>query len=268
MRAPVKHIETFATVNGVRLHYRVDGRADGPWLTFCNSLGTDLTMWDRQIEALGEHFRILRYDRRGHGRSAVPPAPYSIDDLGQDVLGLLDSLGIARTHYCGLSIGGLVGQWLAVNAPERLDRLVLCSTAEKIGNEEGWLARIAQVREHGMGQVADDTPSRWFTAAFAAAEPAAVGRTLDPLRQIAVEGYAGCCHALIGADFRGRLAGVALPVLAVAGNEDPVTTPADLRQIAGDVVDGRYAEVTGRHICNLESAATFNDALTGFLLPG
>jgi len=259
---------SFVTVHGIRLHYRVDGRADGPWLTFCNSLGTDLTMWDRQIAALGEHFRILRYDRRGHGQSATPPAPYSIDDLGCDVLGLLDALGIECTHYCGLSIGGLVGQWLAVNAPERLDRLVLCSTAGKIGTEDGWLTRIAQVREHGMDSIAESTVSRWFTPAFTATEPAAVEQTLERLRQTQVEGYAGCCHALIDADFRDTLAGVATPVLAVAGSEDPVTTPADLQAIARRVADGRYAEIEGRHICNLESADAFNQALTGFLLHG
>jgi 3-oxoadipate enol-lactonase len=262
----VQPTPTFATVNGARLHYRIDGRINGPWLTLCNSLGTDLTMWDRQIEALGEHFRILRYDRRGHGRSAVPPAPYSIDDLGRDVLGLLDALDIARTHYCGLSIGGLVGQWLAVNAPERIDRLVLCSTAGKIGTEDGWLARIDQVRKHGMDSIADGTVSRWFTPAFAAAEPQAVEQSLERLRQIPVEGYAGCCHALIGADFRDTLAGVATPVLALAGSQDPVTTPADLQAIARRVADGRYTEIEGRHICNLESADAFNQALTGFLL--
>lgn len=257
---------TFASANGVRLHYRVDGRADGPWLTFCNSLGTDLSMWDRQIEALGAHFRILRYDRRGHGRSATPPAPYAIDDLGGDVIGLLDALGVERTHFCGLSIGGLVGQWLALNAPERLDRLVLCSTAAKIGTAEGWQARIAQVREQGMGPVADATADRWFTPAFVEAEPATVARTIDGLRQISVEGYAGCCHALISADFRGKLGAVALPVLAVAGHDDPVTTPADLQDIAQSVVDGRCIEIDGRHICNLESAAAFNGALAAFLL--
>jgi 3-oxoadipate enol-lactonase len=262
----VKHIETFATVNGVRLHYRIDGRADGPWLTFCNSLGTDLSMWDRQIAALGEHFRLLRYDRRGHGQSATPPAPYAIDDLGRDVLGLLDALGIERTHYCGLSIGGLVGQWLAVNAPDRLDRLVLCSTAGKIGTEDGWLARIDQVRANGMASIAEGTVSRWFTPTFAAAEPETVEQTLERLRQIPVEGYAGCCHALIGADFRDTLVGVATPVLALAGSQDPVTTPTDLQAIAHRVADGRYVEIPGRHICNLESPDAFNQVLTGFLL--
>jgi 3-oxoadipate enol-lactonase len=256
---------SFVTVHGVRLHYRVDGRANGPWLTFCNSLGTDLTMWDRQIEALGEHFRILRYDRRGHGRSATPPAPYAIDDLGHDVLGLLDALGIERTHYCGLSIGGLVGQWLALHAPQRLDRLVLCSTAAKIGTEEGWRARIDQVREHGMASIAEGTVSRWFTPEFAAAEPAAVANILGRLQQTSVEGYAGCCAALIDADFRGELGCISVPTMALAGHDDPVTTPADLRVIAAGVADGCYAEVGGRHICNLESAAAFNSTLGRFL---
>ena len=256
---------SFVIVHGVRLHYRVDGRANGPWLTFCNSLGTDLTMWDRQIEALGEHFRILRYDRRGHGRSATPPAPYAIDDLGHDVLGLLDALGIERTHFCGLSIGGLVGQWLALHAPQRLDRLALCSTAAKIGTREGWHARIAQVREHGMASIAAGTVSRWFTPAFAAAEPAAVADILGRLQRTSVEGYAGCCAALIDTDFRGELGRISVPTMALAGHDDPVTTPADLRVIAAGVAEGSYAEVDGRHICNLESATAFNSTLGRFL---
>ncbi|OOG55472.1 3-oxoadipate enol-lactonase [Rhodanobacter sp. C03] len=256
---------SFVTVNGVRLHYRIDGRADAPWLLFCNSLGTDLTMWDRQIAVLGERFHILRYDRRGHGCSAIPAGPYSIEMLGRDVLGLLDALGIERTHFCGLSIGGLVGQWLALHVPQRLDRLALCSTAAKIGSAEGWRARIDQVREHGMASIAEGTVSRWFTPAFAAAEPTVVTDILGRLQRTSVEGYAGCCAALIDADFRGELDRIGVPTMALAGHDDPVTTPADLRWIAAGVVMGSYAEVDGRHICNLESAAAFNSTLGRFL---
>lgn len=255
----------FAEANGVRLHYRTDGRADAPWLLFCNSLGTDLTMWDRQIAALGEHFHLLRYDRRGHGRSATPAGPYSMETLGRDVLGLLDALGIARTHFCGLSIGGLVGQWLALHAPQRLERLVLCSTAAKIGTGDGWRARIGQVREHGMASIAEGTVSRWFGPSFAAAQPAAVADILARLQQTEVEGYAGCCAALIDADFRAALGRIDVPTLALAGRDDPVTTPDDLRALAAGVVDGRYADVAGRHICNMESAGPFDDLLIRFL---
>lgn len=268
MNAVTENQASYIDANGVRLHYRIDGRDDAPWLLFCNSLGTDLTMWDRQVAVLGERFHILRYDRRGHGRSAVPAGPYSIEMLGRDVLGLLDALGIERTHFCGLSIGGLVGQWLALRAPQRLDRLALCSTAAKIGTEEGWRTRIAQVREHGMASIVEGTVSRWFTPAFAVAEPAAVADILGRLQQTSVEGYAGCCAALIEADFRGELDRVTVPTMTLAGHDDPVTTPADLRWIAADVAEGSYAEVDGRHICNLESAAVFNSTLGRFLTAG
>ncbi len=266
MRTPNKPTETLLRANGIGLHYRIDGRADRPWLTFCNSLGTDLSMWDRQIEALGEHFHILRYDRRGHGLSRTPPAPYRMQDLGEDVLALWDRLGIQRSHYCGLSIGGLTGQWLALNAPQRLDRVVLCSTAARIGTEDGWNARIAQVREHGMESITEGTVSRWFNDSFVAARPGLVQHTLENLRQVRVEGYAGCCAALIGADFREQLGAITHPVLALAGAQDPVTTPDDLRQLAEGVAAGRYAEIAGRHICNMESPAAFNEIVRDFLL--
>lgn len=265
MRTPNKPTETLLKANGIGLHYRIDGRADRPWLTFDNSLGTDLSMWDRQIEALGEHFHILRYDRRGHGLSRTPQGAYTIDDLGQDVLGLMDRLGIRQSHFCGLSIGGLVGQWLALNAPQRLQRLVLCSTAARIGTGESWRARIAQVQEHGMDSIVEGTVSRWFNEAFVAARPGLVQHTLDNLCKVRVEGYTGCCEALIGADFRNALGRIAMPVLALAGAQDPVTPPDDLKHLAEGVADGRYAEISGRHLCNLESPAAFNEIVLDFL---
>jgi 3-oxoadipate enol-lactonase len=255
----------FATLNTVRLHYRIDGAEHLPWLLLCNSLGTDLLMWDAQIDALSAHFRVLRYDRRGHGESSAPPSPYTIDDLGRDVLGLLDALEIPKTHFCGLSIGGLVGQWLALNATERIERLVLCSTAAKIGTEEGWRPRIAQVRDHGLESIADATVLRWFTPAFVEREPAVIEAIRTGLLHTSKDAYIGCCEALIHADFRADLGHIRMPLLAIAGNDDPVTTPDDLRHIADQVGNGRYAEVAGRHICNIESAAEFNAALTTFL---
>lgn len=247
-----------------RLHYRVDGER-GPWLTFCNSLGTDLHMWDAQAEALSSSFRILRYDRRGHGASSAPPGPYLMADLGGDVLALLDALEIGRTHYCGLSIGGLVGQWLGIHAGDRLDHLVVCATAARIGSPESWQARSEQVCEHGLAPLLEPTAERWFTPAFNAAHPAVVQDILQHFATTSIEGYRGCCAALAGADLRAELGKIGMPLLAISGDDDPVCTPADLQVIADAVVDGRHFSLPGRHIANIESAPAFNAALMDFL---
>lgn len=255
----------FLDLGEVQLHYRIDGPPRAPWLVFCNSLGTDLSMWEAQVDALGEHFRILRYDQRGHGLSSSPPSPYTIAELGSDVLGLLDELGIERAHFCGLSIGGLVGQWLALHAPSRFDRLVLASTAGRIGTEAGWRARIAEVRDRGLGSIAAGTVERWFTPAFAGHAPEVVKEILGRLQQTSLDAYVGCCEALVGADFRALAGAIRSPVLAIAGAEDPVTAPADLEAIARRVPTGSLCVIPGRHLCNIESAAAFNDAMASFL---
>ncbi len=247
-----------------RLHYRIDGNA-GPWLTFCNSLGTDLSMWDGQVEALSGRYRILRYDRRGHGLSSAPQPPYALSDLGWDVLALLDALGIETTHFCGLSIGGLTGQWLGVNAGHRVGHIAVCATAAKIGTAESWNARIAAVREGGLGGLVAATAERWFTPAFNAARPDVVRDILDRFAATSIEGYIGCCAALAGADLRGDIASIANPVLALSGADDPVCPPADLEAIAAHVQNGRHVSLPGRHIVNVESAGRFNEVLSAFL---
>ncbi|MFC3630984.1 3-oxoadipate enol-lactonase [Paracoccus angustae] len=250
-----------------RLHYRIDGaEGDKPWLTFCNSLGTDLRMWDAQIADLGRDFRILRYDRRGHGRSGTPRPPYGIEDLGGDVIALWDALSIGRSHFCGLSIGGLTGQWLAVHAGGRLDRIALCATAARIGSAAGWNARIDEVRANGLGGLVPATAERWFTPGFRAARPSAVARILNSFAETSVDGYAGCCAALAGADLRPGLARIANPVLAISGSDDPVCPAADLEAIAQGVGQGRHVALPGRHIVNVESAGSFNAALGDFLM--
>ncbi|MGY1408579.1 3-oxoadipate enol-lactonase [Luteimonas sp. A611] len=247
-----------------RLHYRIDGGA-GPWLLLCNSLGTDLQMWDAQAAALSEHFRVLRYDRRGHGASSAPPPPYTLAELGGDALALLDALGIERTHFCGLSIGGLVGQWLGVHAGERIDRLVVCATASRIGTAEGWNARIAQVQAGGLAPVISATAERWFTPGFIAAHPDAVEAILKRFTEVSAEAYIGCCAALAEADLRGDIARIERPLLAVSGDDDPVCPPAELQAIADGVANGRHVALPGRHIVNIESASAFNALLLDFL---
>lgn len=258
-------IDTTLELPSHRLHYRIDGRPGRPWLLLCNSLGTDLHMWDAQIADLGEDFRVLRYDRRGHGGSGTPPPPYTIADLGGDALALLDALGVEHVHFCGLSIGGLVGQWLGLHAASRLDRLVLCATAARIGTRESWQARDAQVREQGLAGLVEATAQRWFTPAFLEARPEVAEAILATFRATSADGYRGCCAALAEVDFRPHLHRIGVPVLAVSGNDDPVCPPADLQAIADGVADGRHVSVPGRHICNVESPQAFNAAVRAFL---
>ena len=247
-----------------RLHYRIDGDA-GPWLLLCNSLGTDLHMWDAQIPALAQQFRVLRYDRRGHGQSTAPPPPYALADLGGDALALLDALAIERAHFCGLSIGGLVGQWLGIHAGHRFDNIVVCATAAKIGSVEGWNARIEQVQATGLAPLASTTAERWFTPTFNAEHADVVARVLESFVAVSVDGYNGCCAALAGADLRDDIARIVNPLLAISGDDDPVCTPSDLQAIADRVVDGRHVTLPGRHIVNIESAPAFNATLLQFL---
>ena len=255
----------FADLSSHRLHYRVDGREHAPWLTFCNSLGTDLHMWDPQVDALAEHFRILRYDRRGHGQSDTPPGLYQVEQLGGDVLALWDALGVERSHFCGLSIGGLTGQWLGLNAPERLQRLVVCATAAKIGSTDSWAQRIESVLRDGLTGLAEATVQRWFTPGFVAAHPLVIDEVVTCFLESSREGYAGCCNAVAHADFRDTVRGIDVPLLAIAGDDDPVCPPHDLQYIVNEVANGHFVQVPGRHICNLESPQAFNDALLGFL---
>ena len=249
-----------------RLHFRIDGDDQAaPWLVFCNSLGTDLHMWDAQVAVLSRYFRVLRYDRRGHGQSSAPPPPYSLADLGADVIALLDARGIERAHFCGLSIGGLTGQWLGINAGQRLNKVVICAAAVKIGTAEGWAARADDVRTSGLSSLTAATGERWFTPAFKAAEPGVAGRVLESFAATSVEGYAGCCAALAGADFREEIKQIANPLLAISGDDDPVCPPSDLEYIAARVQQGRHLSLRGRHIVNIEASQAFNGALLDFL---
>ncbi len=252
-----------------RLHYRIDGDTDGSqnklWLMFCNSLGTDLHMWDAQVAGLSRDFRLLRYDRRGHGLSSAPPPPYGLSDLSNDVLALLDALEIERAHFCGLSIGGLTGQWLGIHAGHRLGKIVLCATSAKIGTTEGWTTRMNTVRESGLAPLTAATVGRWFTPGFNAVEPGTVGRVLDSFVTTSIDGYIGCCAALAGADLREDIERIVNPLLAISGDDDPVCAPADLENIAGCALQRRHLSLPGRHVVNIESSQAFNAALLQFL---
>ncbi|HEV8500650.1 MAG TPA: 3-oxoadipate enol-lactonase [Casimicrobiaceae bacterium] len=246
-----------------RINYRVDGPPSAPWLTLSNSLGTDLDMWAPQVPALIERFRVLRYDTRGHGASSAPAAPYSIPALADDVVALLDHVGAERTHFCGLSMGGMIGIRLALAAPRRIDRMVLANTGAKIGSAEGWNARISAVHTTGLATIADGIMERWFVRAFREAHPHEIARMRDVLVKASPDGYAACCAAIRDYDARPELAAIRAPTLAIAGAHDGPTPSSDLRFIAEHVPGARYVELDAAHLSNIEQPTDFVAALVG-----
>jgi 3-oxoadipate enol-lactonase len=250
----------------VRLHYRTDGDPTRPCLVLSNSLGTDLGMWDAQAERLSAGFFVLRYDTRGHGLFSRGGAPFDIERLGRDVLALLDHLVIGKAAFCGISMGGLTGQWLGIHAGGRVKKLVLANTAARIGSEAGWAERAAQVRGSGMGPIAEGAPARWFTPAFASRAPDTVARMVRTLRAQDAEGYAACCDALAHADLRDEVQAIAVPTLVVAGEHDPVTTLADGQWLRERIPGARLLSLPASHLSNIEAEAAFTGALRAFLL--
>ena len=254
--------------NDVRIHYRFDGPEDAPVLVFSNSLGTSLSMWEPQVSIFARRFRLLRYDTRGHGLSAVTPGPYSIDQLGRDVLSLLDALGIGKVSFCGLSMGGMTGMWLGGNAPERLHRLVVCNTAALIGSPEVWNGRIALVRQGGMAAIADSVLQRWFTPSFIANAPGQIDFVRQMLLQTPAEGYIANCEAIRDMDQRDTISRITTPTLVIAGSRDPATPPEEGKFIAAKIAGAKYVELDSAHLSNIEAAKEFNEALNAGMNSG
>jgi len=255
----------FLDTDGVRLHYRTDGSPAAPCVVFSNSLGTDLSMWDAQAQALAAEHYVVRYDTRGHGQSTGSAGALDIARLGQEVIDLLDHLGVERAAFCGISMGGLTGQWLGIHAPQRLSKLVLANTAARIGSAEGWLARAQQVRQEGMDGVADGAASRWFTPYFIERESATVRRMVGRLREQDAAGYAACCEALAHADLRDEVARVSVPTMIVAGQHDPVTTLADGAWLRQQIPSAWLETVPASHISNIEADIKFTTLLRAFV---
>jgi 3-oxoadipate enol-lactonase len=251
--------------NGAQISYELAGDAKAPVLVLSNSLGTNFFMWDAQLPAISKHFRVLRYDTRGHGQSDVTPGPYSFDQLGRDVLALADVADVQKFSFCGLSMGGVTGMWLGIHAPERLHKLVLCSTAAKIGNADTWNARIAALRKGGAKSISAGTMERWFTARFRERQPQTVERIRQMVESTTTEGYIACCEALREADFRESLAQIRTPTLVISGTHDPATTPQDGRFIAARVKGARYVELDAAHLSNVEQQDRFTQEVAEFL---
>ena len=242
------------------VHHVIEGPADAPVVLLSNSLGTDLSMWDPQLPAL-EGFRVVRYDQRGHGGTPPQPGPYDLDQLGADVLELMDELGIGRAHWAGVSLGGMTGMWLAEHHPERVDRLALLCTSAQLGTPRDWRDRAATVREQGTSALVEATLGRWFTPEFAGREDVAekYGRMMSAVDD---EGYAGCCEAIAAMDLLPRLPEITARTLVVAGADDPATPPAHAEQIAS-AVDGARLEVLpeAAHLANVQQADEVNRLL-------
>jgi 3-oxoadipate enol-lactonase len=215
-------------------------------------------MWDEPLPWLVDRFRVLRYDQRGHGRSPAPPGPYTMADLAGDALDLLDRLGLERVLFCGVSLGGMTGMWLAVNAPDRLDRLALCCTSAHLPPRESWTERAATVRARSMEAVAEAALERWFTPALAERCPDAVERTRRALLNVSAEGYAGCCEAIAEHDLRAEVGSIRVPTLVLAAADDPATPPEHGRLIAEAVAGARLVVLErGRHLVAVEQPDDF-----------
>jgi 3-oxoadipate enol-lactonase len=237
-----------AHINGGHIHYQVEGAASSPALILSNSLGTNFAMWEAQMPELRKHFRVLRYDTRGHGQSEVTPGPYSFEQLGRDVLALADETDLGTFSFCGLSMGGVTGMWLGI-----------------IGNPDTWNARIEAVRKGGTKSIAAATMERWFTARFREREPQTVERIKHMVESMSTEGFIACCEALREADFRESISAIRTPTLVISATHDSGTPPADGKFLTKQIPGARYVELDAAHLCNIEEHDRFTQDLSDFL---
>jgi 3-oxoadipate enol-lactonase len=261
----------FLDIFGTRLHYQVDtgkGGDNAPWLILSNSLGTTLDMWQPQMPALLAHFRVLRYDTRGHGKSTTSTEAFTVEQLGRDVIALMDELAIDKAHFCGLSMGGMTGIWLGIHAGSRIDRLALCNTSARIGTPEVWNARIEKVRTEGMAPIVPAVIERWFTPSFRQRAPEQVESVRQMLLATDAAGYAANCAAIRDMDQRQDVSSIANPALVITGTHD-MSTPADDGQwLASRIAGASYVELDAAHLSNWEQAEKFTAELLQFLSNG
>lgn len=249
------------TSNDAEINYQTFGDANKPAIVFSNSLGTKYSMWQPQIDALQNDFFVICYDTRGHGASSAPQGPYTMEQLGQDVSNLLDHLNVKKASFCGISMGGLTGQWLAIHKPEYFNHVIVCNTAAKIGQEQAWNERAALVREQGLQPIAATAASRWFTERFIQSQAAVVESLSNDLAAGSAEGYASCCEALAKADLREELKNIQVPVLVIAGQQDPVTTVVDGQFMVDRIPNSQLFEINASHISNIECPNEFTQAI-------
>jgi 3-oxoadipate enol-lactonase len=254
--------------NGIVTHYVLEGPADSPMVIFSHSLAASLEMWEPQVAAIADRYRVLRYDTRGHGGSEVPPGPYTLEMLADDVLGLLDALGVERTHFVGLSMGGMIAQAVALKRPAVLASLVLADTACRMPPDSGplWNARIAMAESQGMAALAEGTIERWFTRPFIERAPEVVDRVRMLIRTTPPQGLIGCAQAIRALDYAVRLREIRVPTLIVVGQEDLGTPVAAAEAMHAAIAGSKLVVLpAAAHLSNVEQAEKFNQALLGFL---
>lgn len=252
--------------NGVKIAYRFDGPENGPVVMLSNSLASNYTMWDAQIPALADKYRVLRYDQRGHGGSQVTDPPYSFELLLEDARALLLTLGIDKVHFCGLSMGGMTGQLFGAKYPGMLRSLTLCDTTSKMPDPTVWPARVKAARGDGMAALAPSTLERWFTAPYRAKARKEIERVGAMIAGTPVEGFVGCCQAIEKMDQTHLLSGIKTPTLIIVGEDDPSTTVEHSEIIHGEIVGSKLVVLkNAAHLSNIEQAAEFNKALRTFL---
>jgi 3-oxoadipate enol-lactonase len=256
------------SINGIRLNYEVEGRRAAPAVVLHHPLATNLSTWDELAAALAPRYRVVRFDARGHGASEASPAPYTFATLCADVVGLMDHLKIERTHFLGLSMGGMVGQHLGLDRPQRLSSLILSSTSSRVPAEARgmWEERVKVARETGMASQVQPAMERWLAAATREKKPALVARLSKCVETTPVEGYVGWCQAIAGLDVSGRLGGVDLPTRVIVGAEDPATPPAAAEAIHRGIAGSDLVVVPGvSHMLHLEEPETFSRHVLEFL---
>jgi 3-oxoadipate enol-lactonase len=256
----------FVTSSEAAIHYQFHSTPQRPVLLLSNSLGIDLSMWSYQAAKFAEHFSLLRYDTRGHGQSSVTAGPYSIEQLGLDVLALLDALELKQVHFCGLSMGGMIGQWVGSHAPERLHSLVLADTAAQSGDAGFWNQRINTAIQNGMDAVIPEILGGWFTEDFRANRPDEVERIAALLRATKPEGFAACCAAIRDMDQQGDAARVSVPTLVAYGEHDVATPAVCSRFLLEQISKSEELVLSAGHISNVEDADGFTNGVLGFLL--
>jgi 3-oxoadipate enol-lactonase len=253
------------TINGERFNVLVEGPEDAPALLFSNSLSSNLTMWDLQAAALTDRFRVVRYDSRGHGKSVAEGGPFSIAQLGRDALAILDALKIDKADFCGLSKGGMIGQWLLTHAPHRISRAVLANTAAQMPSPELWNGRIRNVSKNGMAAIVDATIERWFTKGFVQRAPETITAVKAMIAATPAEGYCGCCTAIRDMDQRDAIRAIANPVLLISGAHDPATTPTMMGLMRERIPGAEWLSLDASHLSNIEQPEQFTQALREFL---
>ena len=246
----------------MKVAYRIDGHEAMPSLVLASSLGTTWELWDAQLPSLAEGFRVVRYDHPGHGRSPIPDASLTVESLADGVVELIDALDLERVSFCGLSLGGMVGMALALRAPERVDRLVLCCTAAHLGPVDGWYERAEVVRARGTSAIADAVLGRWFTERFRDESPVTIARFREMLEGTPAEGYAACCEAIARWDARSDVSAIRAPTLVISGDDDVATPPQDGAFLAGSISGAELTVIPHcAHLANVEQPALFTRAL-------